>query len=187
MTAMHVHQLSISYLPEQDRILARVNTSESKELQFWITRRLALGLMPLMERVNTEHAVRSAGPASAHMAGADPLAKKAMADFQRSETLRGADFSTPYKPAPDVEPIFGSPLLITEISITPLAGGQLRLNCAEKLPESEQQRTFDLALSDVLAHAFMHMLERAVTKSQWVGAAPAEAAQPAASRPVYLN
>lgn len=188
---MHVHQLSISYLPEQDRILVRVNTSDNKELQFWFTRRLALGLMPLLERISTDRAAQRGGPATAHMASADPLAKKAMAEFQRNETLRSADFSTPYQAPPASEPLFGGPLLITEINIAPLAGGQLRLNCTEKLADKPEQRKFDLALSDALTHAFMHLLERAITSSQWrnagvAGAAPAPVAPPEA-KPGYLN
>ena len=188
---MHVSQLSISYLPEQDRILARVNTSESKELQFWVTRRLALGLMPVMERIQTEHAALQGGPATAHMAAADPLAKKAIVDFQRTETLRAADFSTPYKAPAQTEPMFGSALLITDINIAPLDGGRLRLNCTEKLPENPQQRTFELALSPTLAHAFMHLLEQAVAKSLWRSMPQAAAAPSAPPTPAtkqgYLN
>ena len=188
---MHVHQLSISYLPEHDRILVRVNTSESKELQFWVTRRLALGLMPAMQRIQTEHAARLGGSSTAHMVAADPIAKKAIADFQRSETLRAADFSTPYKAPPENEPLFGSPLLVTEINIAPLDGERLRLNCTEKLPQNPQQRTFELALSSTLAHAFMHLLEQAVTKSLW-RAVPQAAAEPLAlptheAKQGYLN
>lgn len=191
ITPMHVHQLSISYLPEQDRILVRVNTSENKELQFWFTRRLALGLMPLLDRISTERAAHRGGLATAHMAPADPLAKKAMAEFQRNETLRSADFSTPYQTPPAGEPLFGGPLLITEIKIASMAGGQLRLNCTEKLADKPEQRKFELALSDALTHAFMHLLERAIASSQWrsagaVGAAPATTAAPE-SKPSYLN
>ncbi len=188
---MHVHQLSITYLPEQDRILVRINTSDKRELQFWITRRLALGLMPLLERISTETAARQGGPATAHMAKADPLAKKAIVEFQRSETLSKADFSTPYQPPPEGAPIFSDPLLITEINMTPLAGNQLRLHCTEKLAGRPGQRTFDLNLSDTLTHAFIHLLERAVKGSQWRDGAAAPTAEPAAPvaapRTDYLN
>lgn len=189
---MHVHQVSVGYQPEQDRILVRVNASDNKELKFWVTRRLALGLMPLLDRISTERAAQRGGPATAHLASADPLAKKAMAEFQRSETLRRADFSTPYQAPPASEPLFGGPLLITEITIAPMAGGQLRLNCTEKLADKPAQRRFELALSDVLTHAFMHLLERAVAASQWRVVPPADATQsPAAPAtphpPGYLN
>ena len=36
---MNIHQLSVTYLPEQDRILARVNTTAGEEMRLWLTRR----------------------------------------------------------------------------------------------------------------------------------------------------
>ncbi len=192
---MHVRQLSISYLPEQDRILVRVNTSDSHELQYWFTRRLTLGLMPLLDRIVTEHAALAGGPATTHMAAADMTAKKAMADFARAETMRSADFSTPYKTPEIGQPLFDSPLLITDISITPMEGAQMRMSCTEKIAGSAGPvRRFELALSQQLSHAFMHLLERAVEASQWrkAGAAGSispsvlSAASPAAKQD-YLN
>ena len=188
---MHVRQMSISYLPEQDRVLVRVNTSEDRELQFWFTRRLTLGLAPLMEKIVTETAARQGGPATTHLASADPITKKAMADFNRSATIRGADFSTPYQVADASTPLFDKPLLITEVNIKALGGGSLRLHCTEKLSGMAQPRTFELALSDTLTHAFMHLLERAVVASQWRSASATEAsaptAAPATPAPGYLN
>lgn len=187
---MHVRQMSISYLAEQDRILVRVNTSEERELQFWCTRRLTLGLAPLLERIATEAATRRGGPATTHLAAADPVTKKAMSDFTRNETIRSADFSTPYRLADTSEPLFASPLLLTEVNIAALPGGGLRLQCGEKLNHAAP-RTFELVLSETLAHAFMHLLESAVRASSWRGATAAEfsvdgttAAPPA---PGYLN
>ena len=34
---MQIHQMSVSYLPEQDRILMRVNTVEGEEMRMWLT------------------------------------------------------------------------------------------------------------------------------------------------------
>ncbi len=166
---MHVRQLSIGYLPEQDRILARVNTSENRELQFWVTRRLTLGLAPLLERIAAEAAARRGGPATTHLTTADPATKKAMADFSHNETIRSADFSTPYQVAESSKPLFASPLLITEVNIAHLANGALRLRCTEKLNGAPPPRNFELVLSETLTHAFMHLLARAVAASQWRG------------------
>lgn len=184
--------MSISYQPEQDRILVRVNTSENRELQFWFTRRLTLGLAPLMERLVTEAAAKRGGPATTHLANADPVTQKAMADFKRSETIRSADFSTPYKVAEATAPLFDSPLLITDVNLAPIGAGALRLQCSEKLSGAAQTRKFELALSDTLTHAFMHLLERAVAASQWRVSRPADpmpsaAAPPAPTAPGYLN
>jgi len=209
---MNVHQLSIAYVPEQDRILVRVNTKEGRELQFWLTRRLTLGLSPLLDKVVTEHAARHGGLATAHVATMDDLAKKAVAQFQRTETLKKADFATPYKASEASVPLFDHPLLVTEVNIAPLTNGQLRLSCAEKLPGQAvassivaggpvtgpavpPPRSFQMALSEQLIHAFVHLLERAVVQSRWrvvpdgattPASTPPDPA-PGSDKPVYLN
>lgn len=189
---MHVRQMSISYQPEQDRILVRVNTSEERELQFWFTRRLTMGLAPLLERLTTDAAARRGGPSTTHLANADPVTRKAIADFKRSETIRGADFSTPYQVTKTNAPLFETPLLITEVNIATIGAGALRLQCSEKLGDAPQARKFELALSDTLTHAFLHLLERAVVASRWRDNGPPEAVgapeAPAESPPPgYLN
>jgi len=189
---MHVHQLSIAYVPEHDRILVRVNTNQGQELRFWFTRRLTLGLAPLLDRAVTDHAARRGGPATAHVAAMDDQSKKAMAQFQRAETLKSSDFATPYKTPETPAHLFDSPLLVTEVNMTPLSNGQLRLSFAEKLTDVATHRSFQLGLTDPLIHAFVHLLERAIGQSQWRDMAPAAPAPPAdpsrgPDRPQYLN
>ena len=190
---MNVHQLSIAYVPEQDRILVRVNTKQGQELRFWFTRRLTMGLTPLLDKAVAEHVARQGGPATSHVAGMDEMSKKAVAQFQRTETLKTSDFATPYKTPRASVPMFDHPLLVTEINVAPLPSGQLRLSFAEKLSGIQEQRSFQMALSDQLIHAFVHLLERAVQQSQWRDAAQASAATPAndpsrgPDKPQYLN
>lgn len=190
---MNVHQLSITYVPEQDRILVRVNTKQGQELRFWFTRRLALGLTPLLDHAVTEHVARQGGPATSHLVSSDDLAKKAMTQFQRAETLKSSDFATPYK-SPEVSvPIFEQPLLVTEVNVAPQASGQLRMSFSEKLTGIKEHRSFQMGLADQLIHAFVHLLERAVVQSQWREVAPTtQVAAPTdpshgPDKPHYLN
>ncbi len=191
---MNVHQLSIAYVPEQDRILVRVNTQDGRELQFWFTRRLTLGLSPMIDKIVTEQVARLDGVAASRLASMDALAKRAVAEFQRNENLKSSDFATPYKSSGATVPLFQSPLLVTEVNLAPLDNGQLRLSCAEKLAGGAGDRSFQMALSEQLIHAFVHLLERAVTQSQWHDTAPgpgllASAPDPGRGpeRPGYLN
>jgi hypothetical protein len=189
---MNVHQLSIAYVAEQDRILVRVNTLQGQELRFWFTRRLTLGLMPLLDRAVTDHVARQGGPATSHVAAMDDLSRKAVAQFQREETLKSSDFSTPFRTPPQPVALFDSPLLVTEINLTPLSNGQLRLGFAEKLTEGPAPRSFQMGLTDPLIHAFVHLLERALAQSQWRDAAAAATPErkdgpPGPERPAYLN
>ena len=191
---MNVHQLSIAYVPEQDRILARVNTTEGRELQCWFTRRVTLGVSPLIGRVVTEQMARRGGLAPAQLAAMDDLAKKAVAQFQKTEALKSADFATPYKASEASTPLFEPPLLVTEVNIATLNNGQLRLQFTEKLAGGAGNRNFQMALSDQLVQAFVHLLERAVQQSQWREVPAGAAALPATpdasadpEKPGYLN
>ena len=55
---MHIHQMSVTYLPEQDHILMRINTTEGDEMRLWPTRRLMVGLWPLLSKMLTDHLLK---------------------------------------------------------------------------------------------------------------------------------
>ena len=193
---MNVHQLSIAYVPQQDRLLVRVNTNEGQELQVWITRRIALGLSPLLDKAVVDQAAAHTTPGSPRMTPLDQQAKQAIAQFQRVETLQKADFATPYGSSEKKRPIFEQPLVVTDVALTPLGNGQLQLAFAEKTGSDQATRGFQLALGDQLQHAFVHLLERAILQSQWrepvAGAATPEATAPGDGAPPtrhsgYLN
>ncbi len=202
---MNIHQLSINYIQEQDRILVRINTTAQEELRLWFTRRLTLGLMPMVQKIVAEWVAKQEtvkSPLTTTAATADAQTQAMLADFKREESLQKSDFQTPYK-APNALPLGAEPLLVTEISVTPLPSGQLQMAFNEKLPLDNGQphpnpRGFRVALEQKLVHGFVHLLQKAVDTSQWAGtslaATVAEAALPGegnmgggGERPKYLN
>lgn len=46
---MTIHQLNLTYLPQEDRILLRINTNDAEEFRFLLTRRITLFLLQQME------------------------------------------------------------------------------------------------------------------------------------------
>jgi hypothetical protein len=202
---VNIHQLSVNYIQEHDRILVRINTTASEELRLWFTRRLTLNLLPMVQKIVTEwiakqEAVKSS--AISPTAAADAQTQQMLAEFKREESLQQSDFQTPYK-APNSLPLGPEPLLVTELSVTPLQTGQLQMAFTEKLPLDNGQpnpnpRGFRVALEQKLVHGFLHLLEKAAHNSQWVAAPTAAAAIPVAAaedeepaapkdRPKYLN
>ena len=117
---MNIHQLSVTYLAEQDRILMRVNTTASEEMRLWLTRRLMLGLWPLLSRLLTEHLLKLEA-AGTSLGAADEELKKMLADFRKEEFLQHADFDTPYQDNKQALPLGEEPLLVTDVDATPLA------------------------------------------------------------------
>jgi hypothetical protein len=195
---MNIHQLSVSYVPEQDRILARVNTTAGEEMRLWLTRRLMLGLWPLLDKMMTGHVLRLE-PAASSLETAGAELKTMLADFRKQEFLRTADFDTPYQDNQPTLPLGQEPLLVTDVDASPLPSGRLRLSFNENdqaRPDSTQRRHFQMEMEPRLLQGLMHLLEQAVVQSRWrepfEPAAPAQDAAPAdpaasTSRPRYLN
>ena len=195
---MNIHQLSVTYLPEQDRILARINTTAGEELRLWLTRRLLVGLWPLLSKVMSEHLLRLEA-AGRSLDAADDELKKMLADFRREEFLQKADFETPYQDNQPNLPLGEEPLLVTDVDAAPLPNGRLRLsfneNSTQKKAENPQPRRFRMEMEPRLMQGLLHLLEQALAQSRWrepfMPGAPMDDARPAdetrSSRPRYLN
>lgn len=162
---MRIRQLSVSYLAEQDRILLRLNTAASEELRVWLTRRLMLGLWPLLQRLQTRMLLQLESGAS--VAGADEDLKRMLADFRKEQMLQEADFDTPYESAQALLPLGHKPLLVTDVDADFQTAGRLRLAFNEKLPGVEKPRSFNITLEPRLMQGLMHLLEQALVRSQW--------------------
>jgi hypothetical protein len=192
---MKIHQLSVNYLAEQDRILVRINTAASEEMRLWLTRRLMLGLWPLLSKLLTKHLLKLEA-AGTSLDTADEDLKKMLADFRKEEFLKDADFETPYQENQAVQPLGEEPLLVTDVDASPLPNGRLRLSFNERPPNAEKPRSFQMEMEPKLMQGLMHLLEQALGRSQWREAfGPPTAVEDgltaeeesAARKPRYLN
>ena len=190
---MQIHQLSVSYQAEQDRLLLRVSSTNGQEMRLWLTRRLMLGLWPLISRLQTEQLLKLEAAGSA-LDGADEELRRMLAEFRKEEFLQRADFDTPYQDQSTL-PLGTEPLLVTDVDATPLPGGRTRLALNERASVSggEKPRGFQLELDARLMQGLLHLLERALTHAQWRESFAAPQAvlegEPgeAGPRPRYLN
>jgi hypothetical protein len=164
---MQIHQLSVSYQAEQDRLLLRVSSTNGQEMRLWLTRRLMLGLWPLISRLQTEQLLKLEAAGSA-LDDADEELRRMLADFRKEEFLQRADFDTPYQDQSTL-PLGTEPLLVTDVDATPLPGGRTRLALNERASVSggEKPRGFQLELDARLMQGLLHLLERALTHAQW--------------------
>ena len=163
---MKIHQLSVVYLAEQDRILVRINTAASEEMRMWLTRRLMLGLWPLLTKLLTKHLLKLEA-AGTSLDTADDGLKKMLTDFRKEQFLQEADFQTPYAENQSNLPLGEEPLLITDVDASPLPTGRLRLSFNERPPNTEKPRSFQVEMEPKLMQGMMHLLEQALVKSQW--------------------
>lgn len=189
--SMKIHQLQATYLVEHDRILVRLNTHAGEELRLWLTRRMVRNLFPHMLQASAELAA-----APALLASHDGADRRALAEFNKQETLQNTDFATPFNTQAAVLPIGSEPLLATTVHVTPTEKGSLRIGFEEKVPGAAKPRGFEVTLGPGLLPGFMHLLELALKHADWGIAlrdvVPVEQASPvdafaAAQPPKYLN
>lgn len=193
---MNIHQLCARYNQEQDRILVRINSTDGAEMRLWLTRRLTLALWPTLNKAVAEHVSRQ-DDGTTHLR--DEASKKMLADFQRAAVLKDADFSTPYQDTSDTAatdlPLGSAPLLVTEVRITPVANGPLKIAFNEQMVGQGHGRGFQVELSPPMVHGLVQLLERALHQSAWgegsdvLGTLQLQAsdAPVVADRPKYLN
>ena len=201
---MDIRQISIRYRQDHDRILVDINTGAGEEVKVWLTRRMALRLWPLLNRVVIDHFaipqdVKTDGYVD--LAAMDTRTKTLLAAFKRDEAIQKSDFSTPYRTGANQHPLGHSPLLVTEVSLTPHGNGQLQLNFQEQLDAPASNRGFQMDLSSELVFAVIKLLGHALGDAHWgIHPQPAQhaaveeddAAQeldlmPDATLPTYLN
>ena len=191
---MQIHQLSVTYQGEQDRILLRVNSTGGEEMRMWLTRRLMHGLWPLLGKLHTDQVIKNEPSTSAAGSGDEEI-KRLFTEFRKEEFLQEADFETPYQDKPNL-PLGSEPLLVTDVDATPLVKGRLRLAFNERASVSgaARARGFQMELDAKLMQGLMHLLEQSLARSQWCDpftppAAPMAASESDASgeRPRYLN
>lgn len=159
---MVIHQLQVSYVEAQDRLLVRLNTRADQELRLWLTRRMVKSLfLHLLQASGTP-----ANPATS-LQSHDRVDDRALAKVRHQDALQQADFQTPFKAQPSSLPIGEAPLLATTIHITTLDAGSLHVRFEEKLEDSHGSRSLEVTLDPPLLHGFLHLLELALQEADW--------------------
>ena len=148
-----LHQLTMSYDAEQDRILFRLSTTDKKEYRMWLTRRfisVLWGALRQTFQTNTELAKI-----------VDDDVKNAVLGMKHQEAIQQTDFATPPKEdATDATSNTGPLLIIggkvhpgentTGVTFSSVDGSDIRFN-----------------LNEQLLHAFCHLLVTTSTRAGW--------------------
>lgn len=166
---MNIHQVSISYVQEQDRMMIRINGREGgDELRAWLTRRLTLALLPALSHTAGEQMKKVAGPTAA-VPGMQAQRDQLVAAFEKEASLRSGDFKTPYQePVATPDQPGNEPLLLTEVKVTLMESGQLHMQLTEKLPGQNTMRNFQVNMDAQLSSGLMHLLHQSLKTSGWL-------------------
>ena len=193
---MNIHQISVSYVRDQDSCLVRINSQGGEELRLWFTRRLVLGLMPHLTRTAGEQMQQHTGPAVL-AAPVEQQRQQMLASFQKEADAYKGDYQTPFKAEASALPLGHEPALITEVKLALLPNDKVSLQLIEK--NTSQTRNIQLSMTPQLMQGLLHLLGEAVKKSDWLRVPPLPAEPPMvqnldattalapADKPKYLN
>jgi hypothetical protein len=185
---MELAQLQIVYDALQDRLLMRVNTTAGHEVRVWLTRRLLLDLWPTWQRA-VEHARSLALPAGAtdearramvsmerehavattnfstpfgHAPAASGQAsRQAQSQAPASAPVQTSPYSPHYKPAENLFPLGDAPLLVNEISLTPMSDGSLQTQW------KDGAKALGIVMNAQLMHAATKLLMDGAAQAGW--------------------
>jgi Arc/MetJ family transcription regulator len=159
-----------------------------------------VGVLPLIRRLVGEQVAKTEALEAANGNGAtvrDPKIREFLSEIKKDTILKNSDFSTPFKEQPG-QAATAAPtddaLLVSEMALTPLANGHMKIKFAGKPVDSSQIRNVQIDLDERLMHGFLHLLEKSYATSEWGKTAVVQADSEAASdqaadtgRPQYLN
>ncbi len=167
---MNIHQVNVTYVGEQDRLLLRINSLEGEEFRAWLTRRLALKLLPHLGQTAQAQLQQKLPPP----APGTPLSEQRqqlVQNFQKEAEVYQGDFQTPFKAEPAKLPLGEQPLLVTEVSFTPLADAKVQVMLLERLPK--RQRDLQLVMDPSLSQGLLRLLNQGLKASGWLEPVPA--------------
>lgn len=158
---MNIHQLSVHHDDRQDRLLLRLKTQDLQEFRFWLTRRMTLRLIPVIEKSAVRLEVAQPG-----VAVPDAPSQHLLTELKRDAFLKKADFATPFESKTSLLPLGQEPMLITDAQLSVKPNGSLDLSFEDKT-DPEHIKSCQLHLQVNLVHGMVHLIQQAAEKAQW--------------------
>ena len=158
-----MHQMQLSYVSTEDRLLFRLNTKARQEFRFWMTRRYVMILWHSLNQLlaKEEPAAAAAVPEVPVPALVDPLVEAAKKEFKHQEFVAQADFKTRYQESTYLH-LGDTPALLFSVGIKPAPDGTAML-CMH--PEKGQG--IEMVLNEQILHSLCQLIIDTTTKADW--------------------
>jgi hypothetical protein len=149
-----IHQMQIVFVPEQDRLLFRLRTTDGSEMKLWLTRRYVKLLWNVMKQMLGKlHSGKDA----------DGRTSEAQLSFQHEQALAKMNFATPYQEAPHAyRPLGEEPVLVANIQVKPGLENTQML-CMHPVRGSG----IEIAMDSFWLHSLCKLLVGAVKSADW--------------------
>lgn len=149
-----LHQLTMTFDPEQDRMLLRIGTAENTEYQLWLTRRFVKVLWgALMQTLDRNPAL-----------GNDvlPDVRDAVKAMEHQEAVQSSDFSQTHTEKNVNLTSNTGPLLVTGGQVKAVNDENTMLNL-----KTSNGMGIQFGLNKKMMHALCHMMISSAQKAEW--------------------
>ena len=160
---MSIHQLSVIYQADHDRLLLRVRTRDERLFELWLTRRLMLRLWQPLQNTASAAALGVASKGSTIL----PEARDMMTQALRDQAKQSADFASPFDDQSAERPLGEHPMLVAAVDLKHDGQGLVGVSWRDA-----QGRDLSLNLTHDLLHNLLTLVEQALSQSEWGLIAP---------------
>jgi hypothetical protein len=159
---MDLHQIQISFQPNEDRILYRASFKGDdgalQEIRAWLTRRMVRALWSgIIDSLKTQ--IKLDKPMAAH-ASAEIVSMEYHTNI--AVMKESGSFGSSYESIVQTYPLGEAPLLVTTANFTANPNQPLCINFV-----SDSGKGFEIAFSSRILHGFCKLLMEAVDKAEW--------------------
>ncbi len=149
-----ISQIQMTFQPQEDRILLRLNTVDASHFQFWLTRRyLKLLWSVLMDMLANDQQIATVKTRQA---------QKEILSFQHQQVAQKMDYSQKFEEQTQSQPLGSEPILLSRISVKNKPDGKQILSI-----QPEQGQGIDIAMDQTLLHSICRLIQDTVIKTDW--------------------
>ena len=154
-----MHQIQMSYVSTEDRILFRLNTKSRQEFRFWLTRRYTGILWNTLARILDEAGKGAKGTTPVPVQ--DELVKSAEKEIEHKKAVAEGDFDTAYEESSYL-PLGEQPTLLFSVGVKPGPNSQAML-CMHP----EEGEGIELVLNEQIVHSLCKLIVDTAGKAEW--------------------
>lgn len=152
-------QMQIVFVPVEDRLMFRVNTSNRQEFRFWMTRRYVEILWKAIIDMLKKRQVAEKPPEEVEKEA--PL-QGAILSAEHEKAVEKADFKTEYQESSYL-PLGETPVLLAKVAMKIQANQPVPLLCMH--PENGEG--IEVALNDQILHSMCRLLSDCARQAKW--------------------
>jgi len=158
-----IHQIQFQFLPIEDRLLLKMNTTSNEEFRFLLTRRFVSLLYPILSKIldtNISNTHSNKKDSSIDNQPTEHVRQKIVKQ-QQQDTIKNADTSRPYQSNDLTQPLGTQPILLANIS-THVDDDNVKLSLT---PKDGQGISF--IIDQNLTHLLRNLLLESLKFADW--------------------